>query len=131
MTEYLKMVPLPSWWQKLDLNEFPISELFEDLLSWNLESKLITPKYITGTYFGAIVAIFNSIFTVCFLGVMLFLTPERAPKAGPATCLLYFQNITWHKTSSGVGFYEQITNALIHQFTTAQMHQYSNAPMPQ
>ena len=33
MTEYLKMVPLPSWWQKLDLNEFPISELFEDLLS--------------------------------------------------------------------------------------------------
>ena len=51
-----------------------------------MESKLITPKYITGTYFGAIVAIFNSIFTVCFLGVMLFLTPERAPKAGPATC---------------------------------------------
>ena len=86
MTEYLKMVPLPSWWQKLDLNEFPISELFEDLLSWNLESKLITPKYITGTYFGAIVAIFNSIFSVCFLCVMLFLTPERAPKAGPATC---------------------------------------------
>ena len=88
MTEYLKMVPLPSWWQKLDLNEFPISELFEDLLSSNLESKLITPKYITGTYFGAIVAIFNSIFTVCFLGVMLFLTPERAPKAGPATCMI-------------------------------------------
>merc|ERR1712239_94255 len=86
MTEYLKMVPLPSWLQKLDLNEFPISELFEDLLSSNLESKLITPKYITGTYFGAIVAIFNSIFTVCFLGVMLFLTPERAPKASPATC---------------------------------------------
>ena len=40
--------------------------VFEDLLSWNLESKLITPKYITGTYFGAIVAIFNSIFWVCF-----------------------------------------------------------------
>ena len=40
----------------------PISELFEDLLSWNLESKLITPKYITGTYFGAIVAIFNFFF---------------------------------------------------------------------
>ena len=52
MIEYLKMVPLPSWWQKLDLNEFPISELFEGLLSWNLESKLITPKYITSTYFG-------------------------------------------------------------------------------
>jgi len=87
-TEYLKMVPLSTWWQKLDLNEFPISELFEDLLSRNLESKLITSKYITGAYFGAIVAIFNSIFTVCFLGVMLFLTPERAPKAGPATCLV-------------------------------------------
>ena len=82
------MVPLPSWWQKLDLNEFPISELFEDLLSSNLESKLITPKYITGTNFGAIVAMFISIFKVCFLGVMLFLTPERAPKAGPATCLV-------------------------------------------
>ena len=66
-----------------------ISELFEDLLSLNLESKLITPKYITGTYFGAIVPIFNSIFTVCFLGVTLFLTPERAPKAGPATCFVY------------------------------------------
>ena len=24
MTEYLKMVPLPSWWQKLDLNEFKV-----------------------------------------------------------------------------------------------------------
>ena len=80
------MVPLPSWLQKLDLNEFPISELFEDLLSSNLESKLITPKYIAGTYFGAIVAIFNSIFSVCFLCVMLFLTPEWTPKAGPATC---------------------------------------------
>ena len=59
MTEYFKMVPLPFWWQKLDLNEFPISELFEDLLTRNLESKLITPKYITSTYFGAIIAIFT------------------------------------------------------------------------
>ena len=32
MTEYLKMVPLPSWWQKFELNDLPISELFEDLL---------------------------------------------------------------------------------------------------
>ena len=32
---------------------------FQELLSWNLESKLITPKYITGTYFGAMVAILN------------------------------------------------------------------------
>jgi len=71
---------------KIELKDLSISQSFEELLSWNLESKLITPKYITGTYFGAIVAIFNSIFTVCFLGVMLFLTPERAPKAGPATC---------------------------------------------
>ena len=60
-----------------------ISELFEELLSLNLESKLITPKYITGTYFGAIVAIFNFCFSVCFLYVMFFLTPEWAPKASP------------------------------------------------
>ena len=86
MTEYLKMVPLPSWWQKLELNDLSISELFDDLLSWNLESKLITPKNITGTYFGAIMEIFNLIFSVCFPYVMFFLTPERAPKAGPATC---------------------------------------------
>ena len=86
MTEYLKMVPLPSWWQKLELNDLSISELFEDLLSWNSESKLITPKNITGTYFGAIMAIFNFSFSVCFLYVMFFLTPEWAPKAGPATC---------------------------------------------
>ena len=59
MTEYLKMVPLRSWWQKLELNDLSISEFFEDLLSWNSESKLITPKFITGTYFGAIVAILN------------------------------------------------------------------------
>ena len=58
MTEYLKMVPLPSWWQKLELKDLSISELFEELLSWNLESKLIILKYITSTYFGAIVAIF-------------------------------------------------------------------------
>ena len=96
MTEYLKMVPLPSWWQKLELNDLSISELFEDLLSWNSESKLITPKNITGTYFGAIMAIFNFSFSVCFLYVMFFLTPERAPKAGPATCMyvcfLYVKN---------------------------------------
>ena len=83
------MVPLPSWWQKLELNDLSISELFEDLLSWNLESKLITPKYITGTYFAAIMAIFNFSFSVCFLCVMFFLSPERTPKAGPATCFLY------------------------------------------
>ena len=75
---------------KIDLKDLSVSESFEELLSWNLESKLITPKYITGTYFGAIVAIFNSIFSVCFLCVMLFLTPERAPKAGPATCYLIY-----------------------------------------
>ena len=58
MTEYLKVVPLPSSWQKFDLNDLSISELFEELLSLNSESKLITPKYITSTYFGAIVAMF-------------------------------------------------------------------------
>ena len=62
-----------------------------------MESKLITPKYITGTYFGAIVAIFNSIFSVCFLCVMLFLTPERAPKAGPATCFVFWKEIHLEK----------------------------------
>ena len=50
---------LPSSWQKWDLNKLSISDLFEDLLSWNLESKLITPKYITATYFGALVAVLN------------------------------------------------------------------------
>ena len=59
ITEYLKVAPLPSWWQKLELKDLSISEPFEELLSWNLESKLITPKYITGTYFSAMVAILN------------------------------------------------------------------------
>ena len=52
-------MPLPSWLQKLKLNDLSISELFKDLLSLNLESKLIFPIYITGSYFGVIVAIFN------------------------------------------------------------------------
>ena len=72
MTEYLKMVQLPSWLQKLELNDLSISEFFEELLSWNWESKLITPKYITDTYFGPIMAIFNFSFSVCFLYVMFF-----------------------------------------------------------
>ena len=62
MTEYLKMVPLPSWWHKWELKDLSISELFEELLSWNSDSKQIIPKYIIGTYFGAIVAIFNFFF---------------------------------------------------------------------
>ena len=28
-----------------------LSQLFEELQGWNLKFKLITPKYITGTYF--------------------------------------------------------------------------------
>ena len=48
------MVPLPSWQKNLDLKGLSISELFEELLSLNLESKLITSKYITETYFCAI-----------------------------------------------------------------------------
>ena len=56
--QYFGMVPLPSWWQKLELKDLSISELFEELLSWNSESKLIIPKYSTGIYFQAIGAIF-------------------------------------------------------------------------
>ena len=41
----------------MELKDLSIFELFEELLSWNLESKLITPKYITDTYFSAIAAI--------------------------------------------------------------------------
>ena len=81
-------MPLSSWWKKLDLNELSISELFEDLLSWNLESKLITPKNITGTYFGAIIAIFNFSFLVCFLYVM-FSNPWAGPQS--RSCHLFFQ----------------------------------------
>ena len=57
MTEYLKMVPLSSWWQIFELKDLSISELFEELLSLNSESKMIIPKYVTGTYFGVIVGI--------------------------------------------------------------------------
>ena len=64
MTEYLKMRPLPFWWQKLELKNLSLSEEFEELLSSNVESKLITPQYITSTYFDAIVAISN----ICDLG---------------------------------------------------------------
>ena len=38
----------------------------------NLESKLITPKYITSTYFGAIAAIFNSIFQYVSMSNVIF-----------------------------------------------------------
>jgi len=83
MTEYLKIVQLSSWWQKLELNDLSISELFEDLLSGNSESKRITPRHITCTYSGASMAILNFSFSVYFLYVIHFLTLERAPKAGP------------------------------------------------
>ena len=115
MTEYLKMVPLPSWWQKLDLNEFPISELFEDLLSWNLESKLITPKYITGTYFGAIVAIFNSIFFSMFSMCNVISNPWAGPQSRSCHLLIvYFPNrgsleedfdkIKWWQNNTGFSY---------------------------
>ena len=76
MTEYLKMVPLPSWWQKFELNDLSVSELFEELLSWNLESKLITPNYFTGPYFGDIVATLDLTFfkNPNLLKELLFLT---------------------------------------------------------
>ena len=69
--------------QKFDQKDLSVFELFEELLSWNSESKLITPKYITDTYFSAIVAILDFSFSICFLCVMFFLTQERAPKADP------------------------------------------------
>ena len=53
------MVQLPSCWQKFSLKDISISESFEELLSWNSESKLITPKYITDTYFGTMAAILD------------------------------------------------------------------------
>jgi len=59
MTEYLKVAPLPFWWQKLELKVLSIYELFEDLLSWKSESKLITPKYFTSPYLGNKVAILD------------------------------------------------------------------------
>ena len=92
MTGYLKVALLPYWWQKLELKDFSISELFEEVLSLNSESKLIIPKYITSTYFGAIGAIFNFCFAVCFLFVMFFLTPEQALKAGPCHLFFTYQN---------------------------------------
>ena len=99
MTEYLKIVPLPSWWQKLELNDWSIYELFKELLSWNLESKLITPRYITCTYFGAIVTIFNFIFSVCFLCIKIFY-PWAGPQSGP--CHLFFYLLNGPKLSNFV-----------------------------
>ena len=34
-------------------------QLFEEVQSWKLELKLITPIFITGCYFGAMVAILD------------------------------------------------------------------------
>ena len=80
------------------------------LMSWNLEYKLITPKNITSTYFGTIVAIFNFSFSVCFLYVMFFLTPERAPKASPATCFLMLPySAVLHENI--VSFYQVVKNS--------------------
>ena len=36
-----------------------MSQPFEELQSSNLETELITPKYIMGTYFGAMAAILD------------------------------------------------------------------------
>ena len=36
-----------------------IYQLFEELEGWNLEFKLITPKYITGTYFDTLLSMFG------------------------------------------------------------------------
>ena len=39
--------------------QISIPQLFEELQNLNLESKLITPKYFTGPYFGDILAILD------------------------------------------------------------------------
>ena len=55
-TEYLKLAPPPPWYQNMELKDISISQPFEELDSWNLESNQVASKYITGTHFGAIVA---------------------------------------------------------------------------
>ena len=44
---------------KKELKDLSMSESFKELLSWNSESKLFTPKFSTGNYFGDIVAILD------------------------------------------------------------------------
>ena len=85
MTEYLKMGPLPSCWQNFDLKDLSVSESFEELLSLNSESKMITPKYFTGTYFGAMVAI------------LIFCDLGASPKASPCHLFvkLFVVFVTW------------------------------------
>ena len=42
-----------------DFFQKAISQLFEELLGWKSEFKLISPKYVTGTHFGTNVAILD------------------------------------------------------------------------
>ena len=93
ITGYFKVAQLPSWWQKLELKDLSIYEPFKEVLSWNSESKVITPKYITGSSVCAIVSIFNLCFSVCFRYVMFFLTQDWASKAGP--CHLFYFDLQY------------------------------------
>ena len=43
----------------MELKDLSISQLFEELQSLNLEYDIITPKYITSTYFGSMAATLN------------------------------------------------------------------------
>ena len=51
MTEYLKVVPLPSWWPKLELKYLSISELFEELLGWNWNLSWLPPNILLAPIF--------------------------------------------------------------------------------
>ena len=75
MTGYLKVVPMPPLWQKWYWRINPYLNPFKELQSWNLKSKIITPKYIASTYFGTMAAIMD------FLWFR-----SRPLKPAPTTC---------------------------------------------
>ena len=64
MTEYLKIVPLPSWWQKLELNDLSIYELFKELLSQLLPDILLAPILVL--LLQSLILVF-SLFSLCNL----------------------------------------------------------------
>ena len=55
-TEYLKLAPLPPWYQNMEPKDLSVSQPIEELESWNSESNQVASKYITGTHFGAMAA---------------------------------------------------------------------------
>ena len=56
LTEYLKLAPLPTWCQNMELEDLSIAQPFEELESLNSESNQAASKYINGTHFGAMAA---------------------------------------------------------------------------